>query len=73
MRRFESCRGHQRFSADVPSEKTVRASVVRPLTAMSRTGEACLAVTGLANLAVKVLDLDAACVFYEEFGVIADA
>ena len=29
-----------------------------------------LAVTGLANLAVKVLDLDAACVFYEEFGVI---
>ena len=33
----------------------------------------CMAVTGLANLAVKVLDLDAACVFYEEFGVIADA
>jgi len=31
----------------------------------------CMAVTGLANLAVKVLDLDAACVFYEESGAIA--
>ena len=29
-----------------------------------------MAVTGLANLAVKVLDLDAACVFYEESGAI---
>jgi hypothetical protein len=28
-----------------------------------------MAVTGLANLAVKVADLDAACAFYEAGGV----